>query len=243
MDPLKDLVIKVVDGEIVWTDPRRVKLLRYQRAEINNLFGINLDVNYSLTYADEDGDQVTLASNKDFRDAVFGQRLNPLRINVQSISNPSRNCSKIPSPQSVHAHNVTHRGIACRGCREHPIIGPWFKSNVKEDYDLCWTCYSKMGNDATFTRIDVDLSSLVYHYRVQCDGCKITPIVGPRFKSNVRENYNLCIACFSKMGNIAQYTRIDQAMVTPQRSPSIGLSNVAKVMSIVGVLFGVPFLD
>ncbi|URE30690.1 Zinc finger, ZZ type [Musa troglodytarum] len=47
-----------------------------------------------------------------------------------------------------------HRGIRCDGCGMHPIIGPRFKSNVKEDYDLCSRCFSEMGNKADYTRFD-----------------------------------------------------------------------------------------
>ncbi|XP_008777228.1 protein JOKA2-like [Phoenix dactylifera] len=47
-----------------------------------------------------------------------------------------------------------HRGVQCDGCGMHPIIGPRFKSNVKEDYDLCSICFSEMGNEADYTRVD-----------------------------------------------------------------------------------------
>ncbi|XP_074590621.1 protein NBR1 homolog [Curcuma longa] len=47
-----------------------------------------------------------------------------------------------------------HKGIICDGCGMYPILGPRFKSNVKHDYDLCSVCFSKMGNEADYTRID-----------------------------------------------------------------------------------------
>ncbi|GFZ03869.1 ubiquitin-associated (UBA)/TS-N domain-containing protein [Actinidia rufa] len=49
------------------------------------------------------------------------------------------------------------------------------------------------------------LSSEVF----QCDGCGVHPITGLRFKSTVKDNYDLCNACFSKMGNEADYIRMD----------------------------------
>ncbi|XP_058093714.1 protein NBR1 homolog [Magnolia sinica] len=57
---------------------------------------------------------------------------------------------------TVH-HNMLrtfHRGVRCDGCGMHPIIGPRFKSKVKEDYDLCNICFSEMGNESDYTRID-----------------------------------------------------------------------------------------
>ncbi|RWR74282.1 protein NBR1 [Cinnamomum micranthum f. kanehirae] len=47
-----------------------------------------------------------------------------------------------------------HRGIGCDGCGMIPIMGPRFKSKVKDDYDLCNFCFSEMGNEADYTRID-----------------------------------------------------------------------------------------
>ncbi|KAG2572842.1 protein NBR1 homolog isoform X4 [Panicum virgatum] len=47
------------------------------------------------------------------------------------------------------------------------------------------------------------------HRWIQCDGCGVTPIVGPRYKSNVKEDYDLCDACFSLMGNETEYTRLN----------------------------------
>ncbi|XP_010663097.1 protein JOKA2 isoform X2 [Vitis vinifera] len=47
-----------------------------------------------------------------------------------------------------------HKGIQCDGCGVHPITGPRFKSKVKEDYDLCSICFSDMGNEADYIRID-----------------------------------------------------------------------------------------
>ncbi|EHA8588420.1 protein NBR1 [Cocos nucifera] len=51
-------------------------------------------------------------------------------------------------------HRTFHRGVQCDGCGMHPIMGPRFKSNVKEDYDLCGICFSEMGNEADYTRTD-----------------------------------------------------------------------------------------
>lgn len=47
------------------------------------------------------------------------------------------------------------------------------------------------------------------HRWIQCDGCGVTPIDGPCYKSNVKEDYDLCDACFSHMGNEVEYTRLD----------------------------------
>lgn len=49
---------------------------------------------------------------------------------------------------------VFHRGVRCDGCGVHPITGPRFKSKVKMDYDLCSICFSRMGNEYDYMRMD-----------------------------------------------------------------------------------------
>ncbi|PON72285.1 PB1 domain containing protein [Parasponia andersonii] len=53
---------------------------------------------------------------------------------------------------------IFHRGIRCDGCGVHPITGPRFKSKVKVDYDLCSICFSEMGNETDYIRIDCPIS-------------------------------------------------------------------------------------
>ncbi|KAK7291604.1 hypothetical protein RIF29_06878 [Crotalaria pallida] len=50
----------------------------------------------------------------------------------------------------------------------------------------------------------------MFHKGVRCDGCGAYPITGPRFKSKVKENYDLCSICFNTMGNATDYNRIDR---------------------------------
>ncbi|CAO2039462.1 unnamed protein product [Urochloa humidicola] len=51
------------------------------------------------------------------------------------------------------------------------------------------------------------------HRWIQCDGCGVQPIVGPRYKSNVKEDYDLCDSCFQRMGNEVEYTKIDKPIL------------------------------
>ncbi|XP_075479624.1 protein JOKA2-like isoform X1 [Primulina tabacum] len=55
----------------------------------------------------------------------------------------------------------------------------------------------------------------VFHCGIFCDGCGVHPITGPRFKSKVKENYDLCMICFAEMGNASDYIRIDRPVVYP----------------------------
>ncbi|PQQ00464.1 protein NBR1 homolog isoform X1 [Prunus yedoensis var. nudiflora] len=80
-----------------------------------------------------------------------------------AIANPSATpvaCRRIPFKRnhSEAMGGMFHTGVRCDGCGCHPIIGPRFKSVVKEDYDLCRICYSSMGNASDYIRIDHPVS-------------------------------------------------------------------------------------
>ncbi|KAK4257026.1 hypothetical protein QN277_006671 [Acacia crassicarpa] len=57
----------------------------------------------------------------------------------------------------------------------------------------------------------------MFHKGVRCDGCGVYPITGPRYKSKVKENYDLCSICFTAMGNGTDYAKIDRPV--PCRRP------------------------
>lgn len=74
---------------------------------------------------------------------------------VLSILNDSRaHPFKRSNTHSDGMGGVFHRGVQCDGCGVHPIAGPRFKSKVKEDFDLCSVCFSKMGIETEYMRID-----------------------------------------------------------------------------------------
>lgn len=50
---------------------------------------------------------------------------------------------------------TSHSGVQCVRCGMCPITGPRFKSNMKEDYDLCKFCYVEFGRAVDFTRTDL----------------------------------------------------------------------------------------
>ncbi|KAL8057256.1 hypothetical protein ABFX02_04G172600 [Erythranthe guttata] len=63
----------------------------------------------------------------------------------------------------------------------------------------------------------------VFHRGVRCDGCGVHPITGPRFKSRVKVNYDLCCICFEEMGNHSDYIRMDRPAVYRHHMPFKGL--------------------
>jgi next to BRCA1 gene 1 protein len=57
--------------------------LAFLRSKIESAFEFSSDVEFILTYTDEDGDLVMMDDDNDLCDAAINQKLNPLRINVQ----------------------------------------------------------------------------------------------------------------------------------------------------------------
>ncbi|KAL9434137.1 hypothetical protein AB3S75_028882 [Citrus x aurantiifolia] len=63
----------------------------------------------------------------------------------------------------------------------------------------------------------------MFHKGVRCDGCGVHPITGPRFKSKVKDDYDLCSICFAAMGSEADYIRIDRPVHYRHPLPFRGL--------------------
>lgn len=57
-----------------------------------------------------------------------------------------------------------------------------------------------------------DGSGSIFHRGVRCDGCGVHPITGPRFKSKVKDDYDLCSLCFGAVSNVSDYIRMDHPM-------------------------------
>ncbi|KAH7365191.1 hypothetical protein KP509_18G013100 [Ceratopteris richardii] len=56
---------------------------------------------------------------------------------------------------------------------------------------------------------DVDENQVV-HVGVRCDECNMYPIKGLRYKSTKIFNYDLCSACYLKMGNASDYQKFEK---------------------------------
>ncbi|XVE56346.1 hypothetical protein DITRI_Ditri04bG0002000 [Diplodiscus trichospermus] len=72
-------------------------------------------------------------------------------------------------------------------------------------------------SETSFVSTDGNVMLGTFHRGIQCDGCGALPITGPRFKSKIKEDYDLCSICFSKIGNEADYIRMDRPV--PYRHP------------------------
>ncbi|KAG6941657.1 hypothetical protein JG687_00019518, partial [Phytophthora cactorum] len=118
-----------------------------------------------------------------------------------------------------------HLGVICDGCEKAPLVGVRYKSLEVPNFDLCEECEAsgKYIRYEPFIKItdpsrapkQKRISELV-HPCVTCDGCEMSPIVGVRFKSQTKENFDLCERC-EVSGNWTEshgpFTKIDAPTV------------------------------
>ncbi|XAR67974.1 hypothetical protein NMG60_11002938 [Bertholletia excelsa] len=85
-----------------------------------------------------------------------------------------------------------HVGIICDGCEANPITGPRFKSKVKEDYDLCSTCFSEIGNEDDYIRIDQPIAPRhQYCLGGLCNQIQHPPLCAPNLPEVLRSGMKL----------------------------------------------------
>ncbi|XP_059657983.1 protein JOKA2-like isoform X2 [Cornus florida] len=118
---------------------------------------------------------------KDMKKSSFGpprlcnpdsQLITNLNAGMPLANDLAATCARVhPFKRSYYYKNsddglscVVHRGVQCDGCGVHPIIGPRFKSKVKEDFDLCSICFAQMGNEADYTRIITRMDRPASHH-------------------------------------------------------------------------------
>ncbi|KAL2632664.1 hypothetical protein R1flu_004143 [Riccia fluitans] len=127
-------------------------------SQIRELFDIPAFTKLRFTYVDCDDDVVTMVSDRDLRDASVSQGLNPLRMKVVPLEQKKQrnllectveeeeeeeNTQVYNSRETAVDVNQVHVGITCDGCHEAPLTGPRYRSTIKENYDICQSCYVK----------------------------------------------------------------------------------------------------
>ncbi|XP_014490605.1 protein NBR1 homolog isoform X2 [Vigna radiata var. radiata] len=90
--------------------------------------------------------------------------------------------------------------------------GGFFECPFSGTYINSWTPHFGNSQMPPFKRSHRHTEAMtgMFHKGVRCDGCGVYPITGPRFKSKVKENYDLCHICYNEMGNGTEYIRMDR---------------------------------
>jgi len=86
---------------------------------------------FSVSWTDEDGDMITIASDEELIIALTEQP-GPLYKLVAKV--------KAQKNDSVQEESQVHSGVTCDSCNKKPIEGYRYKCVVCDDYDLCGVC-------------------------------------------------------------------------------------------------------
>ncbi|XP_060170743.1 protein JOKA2-like isoform X2 [Lycium barbarum] len=126
---------------------------------------------------------------------------------VAAVGSASSNVAKMSWDTRNVGSNGSPSGMIFNGFRSpslYPMTGlPLVKNTIQPQYTPVGIQLKRSHNHS-------DGAAAIFHRGVRCDGCGVHPITGPRFKSKVKEDYDLCILCFAQMGNDADYIRMDR---------------------------------
>lgn len=87
---------------------------------------------------------------------------------------------------------AVHSGVMCSNCHLEPLLGTRYMCRKCICYDLCEKCHRKiMHGHNDYWQLPVHLQ----HEGITCDGCRMRPIVGPRYKCRRCPDFDFCHAC------------------------------------------------
>merc|ERR1712240_603923 len=126
----------VIDKDVSTSHDYLIEKLKTVFPQLKNL-------NFSISWTDEDGDNVIIGNDEELIIALT-EIPGPLyKINVVVKKAEKRNA---PVNEAVggeaESEQAVHYGVTCDGCEMNPIIGNRYKCVVCDDYDLCESCHA-----------------------------------------------------------------------------------------------------
>ncbi|KAL3695024.1 hypothetical protein R1sor_008675 [Riccia sorocarpa] len=147
-------------------------------AQVRELFDVPAVRKLKFTYVDCDLDVVTMANERDLKEACVGQRLNPLRIKVVLIvKRNNRTMSNDDDEQEDKEAELDQE-------EEEE------EEKVEEEEE-------ESSSEKAATEDDEEV------HDAMCDGwdgCRMYPIRGKRYRSTTTEDYDLCSSCYEQLG-------------------------------------------
>ncbi|XP_024533376.1 protein NBR1 homolog isoform X2 [Selaginella moellendorffii] len=204
-------------------------------SKICDSFGIPTASKLVITYVDKDNDVITMANDQELEDACVLQGINPLRLDVR-LEVPLGSSSS--SSEGAFVGDIKPileaalKAFDAETLKE--AVHPFLKPHMVTVADLMRGLSGKIRAESSTTTSAAEKSAAapdavpppagdrseaprsgmenVFHQNVQCDGCGTSPIVGPRFKSTSKHDYDLCVTCFNNLpkGGQLDYTRYDK---------------------------------
>jgi len=100
---------------------------------------------FSVSWTDEDGDKVTIASDEELSIALTEMTgpVYKLVVNIKTKKkdeNTKKDSKDGSTKKDAKNESQIHPGVTCDACDKQPIVGNRYKCVVCEDYDLCGPC-------------------------------------------------------------------------------------------------------
>jgi len=181
---------------------------------------------FSVHWIDEDGDKIVLSSDRELQEAFQSTENSLLKIYVIRSEGQEKKVEVTPiaitpiaiqpeiklapreivvvQPQ-VEEKQIEKRpetGFHCDGCQSKFLVSDIRYHCLKcEDYDLCAGCEEKNVHESQHPLLKirpVPEGTKPTHIGIHCDGCKLTPIRGSRYKCSVCPDFDLCEECEAK---------------------------------------------
>jgi len=115
----------------------------YLMEKLKTVFPQLKRLNFSISWTDEDGDNVTIANDEELIIALTEMSGPLYKINVVVKKAEKRNAPvNEATGEEGETEEAVHYGVTCDGCEMNPIIGNRYKCVVCDDYDLCEACHA-----------------------------------------------------------------------------------------------------
>ncbi|KAI5075734.1 hypothetical protein GOP47_0009810 [Adiantum capillus-veneris] len=211
--------------------------------KIRDRFEIPSTFRVILTYRDGEDDVITIFDNEDLRDACCLGGFDVLRIEVKTVlsqmgveangnesdfntteSKAKGNASELNTTEfNVEAllkglfPESTAKAIDQVLLRYPPCLFATVPAHVLPealDTFLGTLAAGNAENEKKLPRGDqVIAPGMAVHKYIECDNCFVCPIVGPRYKSITKDDYDLCSNCVNKVGNPMDYRKLDRPLI------------------------------
>eukprot|EP01113_Clastostelium_recurvatum_P044791 TRINITY_DN75_c0_g1_i1.p1 TRINITY_DN75_c0_g1~~TRINITY_DN75_c0_g1_i1.p1 ORF type:complete len:496 (+),score=181.84 TRINITY_DN75_c0_g1_i1:97-1584(+) len=195
------IVVKIKYGD----DLRRITLERTPlfselNALVAQLFPQLRSREFSVKYQDSDNDMITIGSDFETREAFevakqLGTGL--FRLFIIEKAEPTPAPSPAPAPAAAAASNPLAALMAMLDGVELHYNNPESGTRVADISALLPALREAFGAKSA-SPAESSSEEPSVHRHVTCDGCKTSPIVGPRFKCKVCDDFDLCASCESK---------------------------------------------
>ncbi|XP_074316838.1 protein NBR1 homolog [Silene latifolia] len=148
------------------------------------------------------------------RSEVVGVSVKPPLCPSIPVDKSKRSSYKSPSSKWSKSKRLSYKSKYAPGNKNKDILAlkrEYFAELLKSDEELTSNAAKKAAGFQSPNRNSdkTDNITTIVHTGISCDICRLQPISGPRFKSKMKYDYDLCQGCFLRVGNEMEYCRID----------------------------------